>query len=170
MSLSFQTEDYTVFLAETSVQLTDAEKARQAIKRDVKIRRSHLFAIFDAVAHFACSHLLAPQGCAAFELPRSPWIIVVGDDMHFAWGPEAFPEDSLNAAIKAANHFVIVTSGPAPMPYKVAATVAARDRKNALLIESLPHQQEAWLSRIEAIRGDNPPILMSVPQPSEGAA
>ena len=170
MSLSIQTEDFTVFFAETSVQSTDPEKARQAIKRDVKIRRSHLFPILHAVAHFACSHLFVPQGCAAFELPRSPWIIVVGDDMHFAWGPEAFPEVSLNAAIKAADHFVIVTSGLAPMPYRVAATVTARDRKNALLIESLPHQQEAWLSRIEAIRGDNPPILMSVPKPSEGAA
>ena len=169
MSLSIQTEDYTVFFAETSVHSMDPEKARQAIKRDAKIRRSHLFPILHAVAHFACSHLFVPQGCAAFELPRSPWIIVVGDDMHFAWGPEAFPEVSLNAAIKAADHFVIVTSGLAPMPYRVAATVAARDRGNALLIETLPEQHGAWLSRIELLRGANTPMFQCVPFPTEGA-
>jgi hypothetical protein len=168
LSLSIQTEDYIVFLAETSVHSFEPEKARQAIKRDVNIRRSHLFPILEAVAHFACSHLLAPQGCAAFELPRSPWIIVVGDDMHFSWGPQAFPEDSLNAAIKAAGHFIIVSSGPELLPYQAAATVAARDRGNALLIETLPHQEGAWLSRIEKLRGANAPMVRCVPFPAEG--
>jgi hypothetical protein len=168
VSLSFHTEDCTVFLSETSVHSFDPEKARKAIKRDVKIRSSHLFPILEAVAHFACSHLLAPQGCAAFELPRSPWIIVVGDDMHFSWGPEAFPEDSLNAAIKAADYFILVSSGLEPFPYQAAATVAARDRGNALLIETLPHQEGAWLSRIEHLRGANAPMLRCVPLPGEG--
>ena len=168
MSITIKTEDYTVLLSEASVHAYEPEKARQAIKRDVKIRCSHLFPLLEAVAHFSCSHLLAPQGCAAFELPRSPWIIVVGDDMHFAWGPEAFPKDSLNAAIKAADYFVLVTSGPEPTPYKVAAEVAARNRQNAILIESLPHQQDAWLSRIRQLRGANVPMLHCAPIP-EGA-
>ena len=165
MAISFDAENATVFLPETLVVLTDPEKARQAIKRDVKMRRSHLFPLFDATAHFACSLLMAPQGCNEFELPRSPWIVSIGDDMHFAWGPKAFPANSLDAAITKADHFILITSGPEPFPYRVAATVAVRNRGNVLLIESLPHQHEAWRSRIEAIRGANPPMLMCVPEP-----
>ena len=74
--------------------------------------------------------------------------------MHFAWGPKAFPAESLDAAIKAADHCVMITSGPDPFPYRVAATVAVRDRKNALIIETLPHQKEAWQRRIEFVRGE----------------
>ena len=161
----FEIDDCTILLPETSPLPTDPENARQAIKRDVKVRRSHLFPLLDAVAHFACSHLLIPQGCKAFELPRDPWIMVIGDDMHFAWGPKAFPEISLDATLKAADQFVIITSGPDPYPYRVAATLAVRDRRNVLLIESLPHRQEAWLSRIEAIRGSDAPVIQCVPAP-----
>jgi hypothetical protein len=154
MAISFDTENATVLLPETSVILTEPQKARQAIKRDVRMRRSHLFPLFDATAHFACSLLMAPQGCNEFELPRSPWIVSIGDDMHFAWGPKAFPANSLDAAIAAAEHCVMITSGPDPFPYRIVATVAARDRKNVLLIETLPHQQRAWQARIEAARGE----------------
>ncbi|WP_407146349.1 hypothetical protein [Bradyrhizobium sp. ORS 86] len=177
MAISFETEEaYTVLLPETEPQLVDPVKAREAIERDRNIRRSHLFPLFDATARFACSLLIAPQGCGAFELPRSPWIISIGDDMHFAWGPKAFPAESLDAAIRAADHGVMITSGPDPFPYRVAATVAVRDRKNALLIETLPHQQEAWRRRIELVRGADEftrelPITYCMPFPeTKGAA
>ena len=61
MAISFDAENATVFLPETLVVLTDPEKARQAIKRDVKMRRSHLFPLFDATAHFACSVMPSPH-------------------------------------------------------------------------------------------------------------
>jgi hypothetical protein len=144
---------------------------RQAIARDRNVRRSYLFPLLDAVASFACSWLIVPQGCAPFELTRDPWIITMGDDLHFAWGPKAFPTESLDAAIRAANQCVVITSGPEPYPYRVAATVAVRDRKNALIIETRPHQMEAWQQRIEAVRGsDNLPVLWCVPLPEKGAA
>jgi hypothetical protein len=87
VAISFETvEGHTVLLPETSTLLTDPVKAREAIDRDRNIRRSHLYPLFDATARFACSFLVAPQGCSPFELPRSPWIITIGDDLHFAWG------------------------------------------------------------------------------------
>jgi hypothetical protein len=172
MGISFETEDATVFLPETSTILLDPQKARDALERDRAYRRSHLYPLFDATARFACSYLLAPQGCNEFELPRDPWIISIGDDLHFAWGPNAFPAASLDAAIRAAHHGVIITSGPDPYPYRVAATVAVRDRKNAMIIESLPHQMEAWRRHIELVRGANElPITYCVPFPeTKGAA
>lgn len=171
MAIQFEIDDAcTVFLPEMPTMLLDPEQARQAIARDRNIRRSHLYPLLDAVARFACSKLLVPQGCNTFELPRSPWIIVIGDDMHFAWGPKAFPAMSLDAAIRAADHGVMITSGPDPYPYRVAATVAVRDRKNALVIETLPNQKEAWQARIDAAReGKHLPITYCMPAPTKGA-
>jgi hypothetical protein len=172
-TISFQEEDILVLLPKTEPILLAPDKVRERIK-DREIRRSHLFPLFDATAHFGCSYLIVPQGCSPFDLPRNPWIIFVCDDLNFAWGPKAFPAESLDAAIAKADYFVLVTSSPEPFPYQAAATVAIRNRGNVLLIESLPHQQDAWRSRIEAIRGPNPPMLMCAPEPqakqAEGAA
>jgi hypothetical protein len=171
MSITFETPEATVLLPESAAVLVDPQQAREAIKRDRNIRRSHLYPLFDATASFACSLLIAPQGCERFDLPRGPWIIVVGDDMHFAWGPQAFKGESLDAAIKDADQCVLITSGPEPYAYRVAGTLAVRDRKNVLVIESLPHQQEAWRSHIESIRGENElPTFLCIPTPCEGAA
>jgi hypothetical protein len=160
----------TVLLPETDAILMDPHQARQALAKNPNIRRSHLYPLVDSTANFAVAYMIAPQGCDCFDLPRNPWIIVAGDDMHFAWGPKAFPSKSLDATIKAADQFVIITSGPDPYPYRIAATVAVRDRRNVLLIETLPHRQEAWLSRIEALRGQNAPVIQCVPAPIEGDA
>ncbi|MCA6102779.1 hypothetical protein [Bradyrhizobium australafricanum] len=177
MAISFETEDAcTVFLPETATMLLDPQKAREALERDRAYSRSHLYPLFDATARFACSLLMAPQGCNEFYLPRGPWIISIGDDFHFAWGPKAFPQASLDAAIRAADHAVLITSGPDPYPYRVAATVAVRDRKNALLIETRPNQKDHWKRRIEHIRDADEfatdlPITYCLPFPeTKGAA
>jgi hypothetical protein len=169
MSITFEIDGATVFLPRTPHVLFDPEQARKSIKSDRNVRRHYLYPLLDATAHFACSLLIAPQGCEPFDLPRDPWIIIVGDDLLFAWGPKAFDAKLLDAAIKSAGQFVIVSSGPEPFPYRVAATVAVRDRRNALLIETLPCQQEAWLSRIQALRGVDAPIFLCVPHPTEAA-
>jgi hypothetical protein len=169
VSITFEIDGALVMLPETHHVVFEPEKARKSIESDRNIRRSHLYPLLDATARFACSFLIAPQGCAPFDLPREPWIIVLGDDMHFAWGPKAFDAKLLDAAIKSAGQFVLVSSGPEPFPYRVAATVAVRDRRNALLIETLPQQQEAWRSHIEKIRGPDVPIFLCVPHPAEAA-
>jgi 5-methylcytosine-specific restriction protein A len=91
MAITFQTDCATIMLPETCAQLVDPVKAREAIDRDRNIRRSHLYPLLDATARFACSFLIAPQGCEPFDLPREPWIIILGDDLHFAWGPKSDP-------------------------------------------------------------------------------
>ena len=170
MNITFEIDGVgLVMLPETHHMLFDPEQAREFIKKDRKVRRHYLYPLLDATAHFACSFLIAPQGCEPFDLPREPWIIILGDHLHFAWGPKAFDAKLLDAMIKSAGQFVIISSGPEPLAYRVAATVAVRDRLNALLIETRPHQQEAWRSRIEEIRGADAPILLCVPHPTEAA-
>lgn len=170
MTIQFETEDGCTVLMPTI--LLEPEQARQALSRDRAIRRSHLYPLVDAVAHFACSWLMVPQGSAPFDLPRDPWIISIGDDFHFAWGPRGFPAEALDAAIKAADHCVLITSGPDQYPYKLAATFAVKKRQNELIIETLPHQKDAWQKRIEHVRGsDDLPMFYCFPAPpTKGAA
>jgi hypothetical protein len=170
MNITFEIDGALVMLPETHHVVFEPEKARKFIKSDRKVRLTHLYPLLDATAHFACSFLIAPQGCEPFDLPREPWIIILGDDLHFAWGPKAFDAKLLDAAIRSAGQFVIISSGLEPFAYRVAATAAVRDRRNALLIETRPHQQEAWRSRIEEIRGADAPIFFCVPHPTEAAS
>ena len=166
MSISFEIENGTVLCPVTTPILVAPNKARSFIKKNKHANRSHIFPLIDAAANFACSLLMAVQGCDPFDLPRSPWIINLGDDLHFAWGPESFDEKSINRVIAAAESCVLVTSGPDPLPYRVAATCAVRDRKNVVLIESLPHQHDAWINRIESVReGKDLPTFVSIPNP-----
>lgn len=166
MSISFEIEDGWVLLPETQSIEVKCREAKAFLEKNPAVRASHLYPLLDAVATFACSQIVVPQGAKPFDLPRSPWIVSIGDDMHFAWGPHAFPAESLDAAIVAASQCVMITSGPDKFPYRAAATWAARDRKNVLLIETRPSQQEAWSSRIESIRGDRTlPIFFSIPEP-----
>jgi hypothetical protein len=162
-------QDIHIFLPATPAMLVDPAKARAAIEGNRQIRRSHLFPLYDATASFACSLMNVFQGCETFEPPRSPFIVVIGDDLALAWGPAAFGADSLDRVIKAAGHCVLITSGPDPFPYRIAATAAARDRKNVLLIETRPNQQLAWLDRIEALRGKGLPMTQCVPEPESAA-
>jgi hypothetical protein len=164
MSIIIEADGMTVLLPETQSISNSAEKMREFIKKNPVVRSQYLFPLFDAVATFAVSLVMVPQGCETFELPRNPWIVYIGDDMHFAWGPQAFGAIALEGAILAADNCVLVTSGPDPFPYRYAATMAVKPRKNVLLIDSLPHQQEAWRQRIEKVRGTRElPIFCCIP-------
>lgn len=163
----FHTADSMVMLPRTTPILVPAAKARDAVARDRNIRRSHLGPLFDAAGSFACPLLIVVQGCDPFTVPSSPWIITIGDDLHFAWGPDAFDKQSLNTAMVAAEHCVLITSGPDPYPYRVAATMAAKHRRNVLLIESQPYQHDAWQQRIDKAREGKPiPTFCSMPEPA----
>jgi hypothetical protein len=71
MNITFEIEGVgLVILPETHHVVFEPEWARKIIKSDRKVRQSHLYPLLDATAHFACSFLLAPQGCETFDLPR----------------------------------------------------------------------------------------------------
>lgn len=126
----------------------------------------YLRPILEAVRRYACKLLLTFQGGSGFVLPSTPWVIVLTDDFLTANGPAAFDGPSLDAAIRAADYCVLVTSGPERGAYQAAATHVAQLRHNVILIETQPYQQEAWLTRIQCIRGANIlATLLSCPMP-----
>jgi hypothetical protein len=147
------------------------KQARAALKNNGVWRESrHLKPLFETVRDFACSLLLVHQGQHEHPLPeRAPWIVILGDDLFDALGPDAFHGPSLDALIMAADRAVMVTCGPDQYFYNVAATHAARDRRNCLLIETLPKQQQAWEARLQTGKGDLP-TLCGLPYPEDHAS
>jgi hypothetical protein len=171
VSITIERPDLTILLPERAPFLYGRDEARKALQLGMGRGVSrHFKGPLEATRDFGVHLLMAFQGSEAFDAPPSPWIAMLGDDMGFAIGPDAFGAVSLDRLILDAERAVIVSSGPEPHAYNVAATHAARDRRNCILIETLPPQVEAWKARFRAVRGkDDLPTLFCVPAPSECA-
>jgi hypothetical protein len=141
------------------------KQARAALKnKDVWRESRHLKPLFEVVRDYACSLLLVRQGQHEHPLPeRTPWIVILGDDLFGALGPDAFHRPSLDALIMAAVQVVLVACGLEQLLYNMAATHAARHRRNCILIETLPEQMEAWEARLKAVNSDLPIFYGLVP-------
>lgn len=127
------------------VTALESPQARRQLK--------HLLPFFECVRDFACSLMLVYQGQHPHDVPAAPWIVVLGDDNFAgAFGPSSFDGESLDRLICEADHVVLIDSGPEPYAYNTAATAAAKYRKNAVVIETLPEVSDAWHDRIMAIK------------------
>jgi hypothetical protein len=119
--------------------------------------------LIEVARDYACSVLLVMQGGHEFTAPQGTWIALLGDDAKLSLGPQAFHRASLEALVKAANRAIIVASGPEMYCYNAAATLAARDRKNVILIETLPAQLKAWEDLLKELRGEDFATLTCLP-------
>ena len=85
----------------------------------------HFRPIMEAARDHGVGVCVVPQGPERFHLPRKlPNIVIVGDDMREAKGPDAFHRKSLVRFIKRASGAVIVSSAPVTAAYAAAATNA----------------------------------------------
>ena len=96
----------------------------------------------------------------------APVIVLVGDDTFWALGPEGFDRPSLEKIVRRSGHAVVVTGAPLPLSYNIAATCAARWRRNAVLIETQPARRDAWL---DFLKSANRQIGFTVCVPGEEA-
>jgi hypothetical protein len=93
---------------------------------------------------------VVPQGLQRFNPPRKrPNIVIVGDDMHEAKGPDAFHRKSLARFIRRASGAVVVSCAPLPTAYRAAATHAALFRQDILIIETRLQFEPAWKTFVE---------------------
>jgi hypothetical protein len=96
----------------------------------------------------------------SFRVPLDkPTMLIIGDDLHLALGPKAFNTGSLRRFVQRAGHAIVVSSWPDPRAYAAAAYSAAVLREHAVLVETLPEFEQAW---IDAITGINPKINMTI--------
>jgi hypothetical protein len=92
--------------------------------------------------------IFAPMQDAAtgdsFTVPNEPALVLIGDDRETAKGPSAFDQYSLREAVGAAGAIVLVSCGGLAAPYASAVRRALKFGL-AVLIETRPEQEEAWL-------------------------
>jgi hypothetical protein len=130
------------------------------------VPRSRLTAAIDACPAYWSPILVAirdsgvalcvvPQVKTPFDPPpHKPTIVLIGDDMHEAKGPQAFHQYSLQSFVKRCAGAVIVACEPLPAAYGAAASRAAILRQNVTIVETRPEHVKDWKSALDAINPD----------------
>jgi hypothetical protein len=130
--------------------------------------QSHLRPIILAVRDHGVSLCLVPQGKMPFEpMHDRPAIVLIGDDMFEAKGPNAFHRRSLDRFVKHCRAASIVSCEPLPAAYGYVATVAAHMRQNVILIETRPEHEADWKAALDAANRDLSFLIATV-QPIGG--
>lgn len=111
---------------------------------------AHLRPIMEAARDYGVLVCIVPQDAQWFNPPRNrPCIVIIGDDMHEAKGPNAFHRESLVRFIKRVSSAVIVSSAPLTAAYAAAATNAALFRQDIVIVETRLEFEPAWKTFIE---------------------
>lgn len=129
----------------------------------------HWRPIYLAVRDAGVQLAVVEQKAGRIRLPEGggPRIMVVGDDTHTPMGPSGFHRKGLRRFIAGCHAVAIVSCEPLVSLYAMVATCAAGFRRDALLIESQPEHEQAW---IELVRAANPTarlVIGAVRPPSE---
>ncbi len=128
--------------------------ANNARLNDV-VRRSppYLRPLFEAVRDFGVILGIAPQSTEPLPMPPGDRaaVLLVGDDMLTAKGPDGFHRKTLRKFIRQCDQAVIVSCEPPLAAYAAAATGAVFGR-NVVLVETRLEQEVAWKEFIETAR------------------
>lgn len=142
-----------------------APASRANLTEALETAAAHLRPVIQAVRDDRIGMLFIGQSADPFRLPRDPQrsaIIIIGDDMHRAVGPEGFHLPSVRRIIRACSAFAVVSSAAPPDVYEAMASTAAVTRCNTLLIETRPECEIQWLSLIQKLVPRRPVILATV--------
>jgi hypothetical protein len=121
--------------------------------------------VIEAVRNYGCGLLTVGQSNRAFRLPEDPSrpaIVIIGDDLDRAVGPNGFNVPSLQRAIRECQAFAIVSCEPLPAVYACIASSAVLLRQNVMLIETRPEQETAWTDLVRKHAPDAPLLLALV--------
>jgi hypothetical protein len=145
---------FTHYELPASVQLSDSDiealKNRQGLENNWKL-------LFEVASQFTLGLMLVFQSQDPFDLHSSdPFIAVVGDDLFCSLGPDGFDEDSIRTLLASASYIGIITCDPIVSVYAEAATIAAKHRKNAVVIETNSDHGRTWCQLARAINPNVP--------------
>jgi hypothetical protein len=120
------------------------QRQRDAIRNRAAL---HLRPILHAVENYGVGLFMAVQAGPQFSLPACdrPLIILLGDDLERALGPDGFEAASLKAVVARAQRAAIVACEPLVEIYGAAAKTAALLRIDVLIVETQPDQEIPWV-------------------------
>lgn len=126
---------------------------RDVLARALARAPEHLQSPFRAVRDEGCGFIIVSQSRNAFTIPANrPYIVLIGDDLDAAMGPAGFHVASLRTAIAECYGAAVIASEPVVDLYHEAASIAVLKRRNALIVETRPCQQKAWMDLIKEIQ------------------
>lgn len=123
-----------------------------------------------AVRDSDCDYMLVTQQAGRFFFPRqraAPRMLVMGDDYGLGGsrGPAAFDAQSIRIFLPRCAMVVLISGAPDRALYEMAASVAAHQRRNVLVIETRPPHDQDWMRFIGEV-APHVQVLSDVP-PSE---
>lgn len=138
---------------------------RAGLDRVIERAPAHLKPVLATVRDAGMAFLFVPQGFESFGVPKRadrPTIVILGDDMDAAHGPEGFHAPSLRRIIRACKFFAVVSSAPSAELYGSIAALAGSARASCLLIETRLEQEFQWVSLIQRLAPGRPICLSTV--------
>lgn len=138
--------------------------SRANLDRKMDEAEPHLIPILEAVRDHAVGLMFVRQGTAAFRLPAQgrPSVTIIGDDMHEALGPQGFHMPSIRRIIRASQTFAVVSCAALEPVYDAMAFAASSARRNALLVETQPEFEAAWVGLIRKLAPGRPLTIATV--------
>lgn len=134
----------------------------------VSAQAPHLLPLVRVVRDCGVGFLVVPQRASGLDhgidLLARPFIVLVGDDMDSALGPDQYDRAALKRLIGQIDGVAIVCCEPPPEAYSSIALLAAAGHKG-LIIETRPEQEIAWAKLVLEVRADMPILLCSVKVP-----
>lgn len=138
---------------------------RADLDKMLEVAEPHLKPIVKAIRDQGVRMMFVPQDAGSFRLPRGgdrAAITIIGDDMDRADGPEGFHMPSVRRAIRSADWFAVISSGPQVPVYASAAILCANTRRNVLMVETRPEQEIQWVKLIQKLAPGRPLCLATV--------
>jgi len=142
----------------------------ERMETSVAEKAPHLLPVVQVVRDVGVGFLVIPQRATGLDrgidLLTRPFIVLVGDDMDSALGPDQYDHAALKRLIGQIDGVAIVSCEPPPEAYSSIALLAAAGH-NGLIIETRPEQEIAWTHVVQAVRADIPILLCSVKVPRQ---
>ena len=120
----------------------------------------HLRAVYRCVRDGGIAFVTVPQNVGRFELPADrPTLAILGDDMHAAFGPTAFHRKSVRRFLARCRTAAVIACEALPFAYTAAALGVTSMRWDAVIVETLPEHEGAW---VDLIRQTNPSAALTI--------
>ncbi len=107
----------------------------------------HLVPVHDAINTAAMALSVISPGKTVNINGTGPKLQILGDDLHIALGPKAFPRKTLRAVLGRAERVMIHAAAPSPQHY-AAAVETAKMGLRTVIIETQPSREKEWLSYV----------------------
>jgi len=142
----------------------------ERMETSVAEKAPHLLPVVQVVRDCGVGFLVIPQRATGLDrgidILARPFIVLIGDDMDSAFGPNQYDRAALKRLIGQIDGVAIVSCEPPPEAYSSIALLAAAGH-NGLIIETRPEQEIAWTHLVQSVRADMPILLCSVKVPRQ---